>query len=69
MARRRDTGGEVPGKPRSLARLGLFAQLSLRLPGELATQLKAHCQESGQSLNKTVAEALELYLGSGGRQR
>ncbi len=69
MAQRRGIGREVPGKPRSSAGLRLFAQLSLRLPGELATRLKAHCQESGQSLNKTVAEALELYLGSGDRQR
>ena len=69
MTRRHGTGQEVPGKPQSSGGLRLFAQLSLRLPGELARRLKAHCQESGQSLNRTVTEALEQYLDSRSRQR
>lgn len=42
--------------------LRLYAQLGLRIPGELALRLKKHCQESGQSLNATVIEALTEYL-------
>jgi hypothetical protein len=40
----------------------LYAQLGLRIPGDLAVRLKRHCQESRQGLNATVAQALDEYL-------
>ena len=42
--------------------LKLVAQLAVRVPGELALRLRKFCQETGQSFNQTVAEALEQYL-------
>ena len=42
--------------------LKLVAQLAARVPGELALRLRKLCQETGQSFNVTVAEALEQYL-------
>ena len=42
--------------------LKLVAQLAARVPGELALRLRKFCQETGQSFNQTVAEALEQYL-------
>ena len=42
--------------------LKLVAQLAVRVPGELALRLRRFCQESGQSFNQAVAEALERYL-------
>lgn len=42
--------------------LKLVAQLAVRVPGELALRLRKFCQETGQSFNQTVAEALEHYL-------
>jgi predicted HicB family RNase H-like nuclease len=42
--------------------LKLYAQLGLRLPGELALRLKAFCVESGKSLNAVATEALGEYL-------
>ena len=42
--------------------LKLVAQLAARVPGELALRLRRFCQETGQSFNQTVAEALEKYL-------
>ena len=42
--------------------LKLVAQLAVRVPGELALRLRKFCQETGQSFNQTVAEALEKYL-------
>ena len=42
--------------------LTLVAQLAARVPGELALRLRRFCQETGQSFNQTVAEALEKYL-------
>lgn len=42
--------------------LKLIAQLAVRVPGDLALRLKRFCQETGQSFNQTVAEALEQYL-------
>ena len=42
--------------------LKLVAQLAARVPGELALRLRRFCQETGQSFNQTVAEALEQYL-------
>ncbi len=42
--------------------LKLVAQLAARVPGELALRLRKFCQETGQSFNQTVAEALERYL-------
>lgn len=40
----------------------LVAQLAVRVPGELALRLRKFCQESGQSFNQIVAEALQQYL-------
>ena len=42
--------------------LKLVAQLAARVPGELALRLRKFCQETGQSFNQTVAEALQRYL-------
>jgi len=42
--------------------LTLVAQLAARVPGELALRFRRFCQETGQSFNQTVAEALERYL-------
>ena len=42
--------------------LKLVAQLAVRVPGELALRLRKFCQETGQSFNQTVAEALQQYL-------
>lgn len=42
--------------------LRLVAQLAVRVPGEVALRLRKFCQETGQSFNQTVAEALEQYL-------
>ena len=42
--------------------LKLVAQLAVRVPGELALRLRRFCQETGQSFNQTVAEAVEQYL-------
>ena len=42
--------------------LKLVAQLAARVPGELALRLRKFCQETGQSFNQTVAEALQQYL-------
>ncbi len=42
--------------------LRLVAQLAARVPGELALRLRKFCQETGQSFNQIVAEALEQYL-------
>jgi len=42
--------------------LKLVAQLAVRVPGELALRLRRFCQETGQSFNQTVADALEQYL-------
>ncbi|HEY4719667.1 MAG TPA: hypothetical protein VIH84_03715 [Candidatus Methylomirabilis sp.] len=58
-----------PGKRQQAVRtepdapdLKLVAQLAVRVPGELALRLRKFCQETGQSFNQTVAEALEQYL-------
>ena len=42
--------------------LRLVAQLAARVPGELALRLRKFCQETGQSFNQIVAEALAQYL-------
>ena len=42
--------------------LKLVARLAVRVPGEVALRLRKFCQETGQSFNQTVAEALEQYL-------
>ena len=47
--------------------LKLVAQLAARVPGELALRLRRFCQETGQSLKQTVAEALENYLAKQNR--
>ncbi len=52
----------VPAEP-AAPDLKLVAQLAARVPGELALRLRRFCQETGQSFNQAVAEALEQYLG------
>lgn len=52
---------------RTPAAVRLYAQLGLRVPEELAVRLKAHCRASGKSMNRTVMEALNRYLGEKGR--
>lgn len=52
---RREPADQVPG-------LRLYAQLGLRVPGELALRLKAFCQGSSKSLNAVASEALTEYL-------
>lgn len=47
--------------------LRLYAQLGLRVPAELALQLRRYCQGSGKSANMAVMEALVQYLGANGR--
>jgi predicted HicB family RNase H-like nuclease len=42
--------------------LKLVAQFVVSVPGELALRLRRFCQETRQSFNQTVAEALEQYL-------
>ncbi len=61
MKRRRKRPGEVQTELAG-SDLKLFAQLAVRVPGELALRLRRFCQESGQSFNQIVAEALERYL-------
>jgi len=58
---RRKSQRAAEGEPRA-PDLKLVAQLAVRVPGELALRLRKFCQESGQSFNQTVAEALERYL-------
>jgi hypothetical protein len=57
--------GERAAAPAAAVRL--YAQLGLRVPEELAVRLKAHCRASGKSMNRTVMEALNRYLGDKGR--
>ena len=61
--------GRLPRKSQQAVRaeaeasdLKLVAQLAVRVPGELALRIRKFCQETGQSFNQTVAEALEQYL-------
>lgn len=51
----------VPAEPEA-PELRLVAQLSARVPGDLALRLRKFCQESGRSFNQIVAEALAQYL-------
>ena len=62
MTRNRGSQREALAEPKVSRSVRLFAQLGIRLPGELAVRLKTYCQQSGESLNKTVAVALEQYL-------
>jgi len=41
---------------------GVFAQLNLRIAGDLHTRLRAHCRETGATVSETVAEALDGFL-------
>jgi predicted HicB family RNase H-like nuclease len=59
--RRDSVAGRAP------AGLRLYAQLGLRVPEELALRLRRHCHASGKSVNGTVMEALDRYLGENGR--
>lgn len=52
---------------RDVQELRLYAQLGLRIPGDIALRLKRYCQESGKSVNKTVMEALTQYLNQKNR--
>jgi hypothetical protein len=44
--------------------LRLYALLSLRLPAELALDLRRVAKERGKSVNAAVIEAVKLYIGS-----
>jgi hypothetical protein len=45
----------------------LYAQLGVRLPANLALQLRNFCRASRQSLNTTVVHALDEYLAARSR--
>lgn len=59
--RRRKSQRAVHAEPEA-PDLKLVAQLAVRVPGELALRLRRFCQDTGQSFNQIVAEALEQYL-------
>ena len=63
---RRESQQAVHAEPEA-PDLKLVAQLAARVPGELALRLRKFCQETGQSFNQTVAEALEKYLAQQNR--
>lgn len=62
MRRQRRKGQRAVQGEAEAPELKLLAQLAVRVPGEVALQLRKFCQESGRSFNETVAEALEQYL-------
>lgn len=59
---RRQRGQKRQRAEASSGGIRLFAQVGVRLPAELAVRLKRYSQESGESLNRAVALALEAYL-------
>jgi hypothetical protein len=58
----------VPGSPPAAARPRLFAQLAVRLPADVATRLRRHCERTGRSMNATVTAAVARYLDHLDRQ-
>jgi predicted HicB family RNase H-like nuclease len=62
MIRQRRKSRQVVRPESAAPDLKLVAQLAARVPGELALRLRKFCQETGQSFNQIVAEALEQYL-------
>ncbi len=49
------------GRP-SEARITLYAQVGLRLPGDLALRLKQYCAATSRPLNDVAKEALVRFL-------
>jgi hypothetical protein len=40
----------------------VFAQLNLRIRGDLHGRLRAHCRDTGATVSETVSEALDGFL-------
>ncbi len=55
MAKRKPQPGAEP-------EITLYAQVGLRLPGELALRLKKYCAHTGRSLNQVAKEAIVRFL-------
>jgi hypothetical protein len=62
VAKRKPQAGAEPT-------ITLYAQVGLRLPGDLAVRLKRYCAATGRALNDVAKEALIRFLDEARRSK